>query len=222
MQGPGQDGRSGLDEIMQIRRFRVSVVVVAVCCMTLNAASFQDADSRSHGRALETYESVLDRVLPLEPATDRVSPATAIWQVRLRIVPTWDPEMACTLTSSQDGRLIGTATIITGDRIFKQLEQLYRKQDAVRLDEASSRISQKTYTVNSGDCPRLTAVGTAFAKLQVPVVPSDVLAMDATRYDLVSRNSERTLRLSITAPEPVAVVEWAELARQVVTGCAPR
>jgi hypothetical protein len=46
--------------------------------------------------------------------------------------------------------------------------------------------------------------------------------MDATRYDLISDGRSGTLRLSITAPDPAPLVEWAERLRNSVARCVAR
>jgi hypothetical protein len=186
------------------------------------AASWQqDADDAAHNWALRHYRTVLEAVLPIEAAPDMAA-RDPKWRVRLRIVPAFDAESAYTLVKGFDSGVTATVTTLSGGSVMTQLKGLHPRHKNISVGKLPALLQRKTQELTPEQCPALNETALAFENLRTPTSLVGALQMDATQYDLLSDGRSGTLRLSIAAPDPAPVVEWAERLRKTVSGCATR
>jgi hypothetical protein len=209
-----------------VGRKRPKVTVLSAVLLTVlpfaPAASWeQDVHHAAHNWALRHYARVLEAVLPIEARLDVVA-RDLKWGVRLRIVPAFDAESAYTLVEGFDGGVTATVTTLSGGSVMTQLKGLHPRHTNTRAGNLPALIKRNTQELTLEQCPALRDIARAFDDLRMPAVLAGALQMDATHYDLISDGRSGTLRLSITAPDPAPVVEWAERLRKIVGGCATR
>lgn len=181
----------------------------------------QQGDDRAHAWAMRHYDQVLEAVLPTQ-APLNVAAKDLKWGARLRITPTFAPESAYTLLKGFDAPVIATVTTLTGEPILTQLKGLYPQHRNAAAGKLSALIKRSTREVTVEQCPALQDVAQGFEHLRIPVSLAGALQMDAAQYELVSEGRSGTLRLSIAAPDPAPVVDWAERLRKSVAACTAR
>ena len=196
-------------------------VLLTVLPFAAAATSEQDADDDAHNWALRHYGRVLDAVLPIEARLDVVR-RDLKWGVRLLITPAFEAESAYTLLMAFDGGVTASVTTLSGGSVLTQLKGLYPQQKNVSAGELPALIKRSTREFTGQQCPALKRAAQAFEQLRIPASLAGALQMDSTGYQLVSEGRSGTLRLSINAPDPAPVVEWAERVRKSVAACAAR
>jgi hypothetical protein len=212
--------------INKVGRKRPKVTVLSAVLLTVlpfaPAAPWeQDAHDAAHNWALRHYGRVLEAVLPIEARLDVVA-RDLKWGVRLRIVPAFDAESAYTLVKGFDGGVTATVTTLSRGSVMTQLKGLHPRHTNTSAGNLPALIKRNTQELTLEQCPALKDTAQAFDDLRMPAVLAGALQMDATHYDLISDGRSGTLRLSINAPDPAPVVEWAERLRKIVGGCATR
>lgn len=197
------------------------VVLLTVLPFTAAATSAQDADTDAHNWALGHQERVLEAVLPIDVRLD-VAAKDLKCGVRLLITPAFEAESAYTLLMAFDGGVTASVTTLSGGSVLTQLKGLYPQQKNISAGELPALIKRSTREFTGQQCPALKAAAQAFEQLRIPASLAGALQMDATGYQLVSEGRSGTLRLSIRAPDPAPLIEWAERLRKSVAGCAAR
>jgi hypothetical protein len=196
-------------------------VLLTVLPFAAAATPAQHADDQAHVWAMRHYDQVLDAVLPIG-APLNVDAKNLKWGVRLRIVPAFESESAYTLLTGFDGVVTAAVTTLSGDSVLRQLERLYPRHKNTAPRKLPALIKRNARELTSEQCPALKDTAQAFDALKIPASLAGALQMDATQYDLISDGRSGTLRLSITAPDPAPLVEWAERLRKSVAECAAR
>jgi hypothetical protein len=196
-------------------------VLLTVLPFAAAATAEQRADNEGHDWALRHYARMLDAVLPIE-APLKVAARNLKWGVRLQIVPAFEAASAFTLVKGFDGGVTATVTTLSGGSVLTQLKDLYPRHKNTSARQLPALLKRSTRELTLEQCPPLKETAQAFDDLRIPANLAGALQMDATRYDLISDGRSGTLRLSITAPDPAPLVEWAERLRNSVARCVAR
>lgn len=201
-----------------MRRLLVRILPVPFAAAALLAQQTGDA---AHAWAMQHYDQVLEAVLPIQTPLD-VAAKDLKWGAKLRIIPPFASESAYTLLKGFEDPVTATVTTITGGSVLTQLEGLYPRHRNTGAAKLPSLVKRSTRELTVKQCPALEDVARGFEDLRIPASRAGAMQMDPIQYQLLSEGRSGTLRLSIAAPDPDPVVEWAERLRKSVAACTPR
>ncbi|HEU4890464.1 MAG TPA: hypothetical protein VFT47_02880 [Vicinamibacterales bacterium] len=197
------------------------VVLIMVSPLTAATTAAQQAENDAHNWAVSHQERVLEAALPIDAQLD-VAGRDLKWGVRLRIMPAFEAESAYTLLMAYDGRVTASVTTLSGGSVLTQLKGLYLQHRNTSPGDLPALLKRSTHEFTGEQCPAVKRAAQSFERLRIPASVGSALQMDATGYQLVSEGRSGTLRLSINAPDPAPVIEWAERLRKSVAGCTAR
>jgi hypothetical protein len=149
------------------------------------------------------------------------------WIACVRILPSDSTELEYTLAveKSYSGKIVSRITRPRKQSVFAQLCNLKREHPSASAGDLARRIEVESQVGDQKRFPELLRLAGEFEKLQLSPVLSDETMMDATKYVVRSRSfsgdqMEIVLRgpSSSAAHQPQPLIQWAESARQVLTG----
>jgi hypothetical protein len=204
---------------------RLFAIVVLVAYSVLRpgsvAAASQDDDAAFQW-AYQHYANVLDQVFPLPSAVTRPFPDDTEWLLAARMSPSFEREMLLRIKKPFKGPV--TIDLTVAERpLRKQLEDARRLHPDWSMEQIVQSLSIRRETKLASACPRLVELAGLLPKQRMSPVPTAMIYVDGTSYDLVIEASTGRVVYSLEGPgttsAPDPIVKWAEQARRAAEAC---
>jgi hypothetical protein len=171
--------------------FRAVVALLVASMFALAASpecaaqSTQQADENVASRwATQNYEDVSKHVFGSPTSLDGLDLNIA-WVVTARVRPAHDPdpEVQFSLTKLGNGEVNAVVTKLRSS-LQGQLQNLHDEHRSATPSEIAKLVDFDRFVLTQTQCPALTKIAAAFAKLRTPIAFENALVLDPRQYQL--------------------------------------